>query len=211
MESITLFYATTNKSKLHNMRYRLRNYPVQILCPDDLNLHLDVEESGHTAVENALIKATAYHQAVRLPTIAGDSGLYIDGLPSELQPGLCVRRVNGRVLTDDEMIDHYAALAQNAGGDCYLRYFTGIALITENNTLTKVLKEPLFKLSPIPNINRNHRGNPLDVLSITADGRFYNEYSDAERTALDQEGERDFTNFLISHLLPDMFYWEKRL
>lgn len=190
------------------MRYRLRNYPIRILCPDDLDLHLDLDENGNTATENALLKATAYYHIVQIPTIAGDSGLYIEGLPPELQPGLYVRRVNGNVLTDDEMIDYYAALAQNAGRDCYLHYFTGIALITKYATLTKILKEPLFQLSPIPNANRSHRGNPLDVLSITTDGRFYNDYSDEERTALDQAGEQDFTNFLVSNLLPAEFHKE---
>ena len=29
-ESVTLFYATSNKSKLHNMYYRLRNYPIRV-------------------------------------------------------------------------------------------------------------------------------------------------------------------------------------
>lgn len=98
MKEITLFYATNNKSKLHNMYYRLKDYPIKVVSPDDLGIHLDIEENGKTAIENALIKATEYYKVVGLPTIAGDSGLYIEGLRAEEQPGLYVRRVNGKFL-----------------------------------------------------------------------------------------------------------------
>ena len=80
MENIQLFYATTNKSKLHNMRFRLQNYPITVLCPDDLNIHIEVEENGSTALDNALQKASAYFEIVKLPTIAADSGVLITGI-----------------------------------------------------------------------------------------------------------------------------------
>lgn len=37
-----------------------------------------------------------------MPTIEGDTGLFIDGLPNDKQPGLFVRRVNGKALSDDD-------------------------------------------------------------------------------------------------------------
>lgn len=201
MDKIILFYATNNKSKLHNMYYRLQNYPIQVICPADLNIHLEVAENGSTAVENALQKAQAYFNALHIPTIAGDSGVYIDGISKEEQPGLYVRRVNGKVLSDDEMIDYYSCLAGKAEKDCFLSYFTGIALITENDTFTTTLLEGPLKLSPIPNPNRIHRGNPLDVITQLEDGRFSNELSDEERTQREKAEEQKFTDFIVSHLL----------
>lgn len=201
MEKVTLFYATNNKSKLHNMVYRLKDYPIQVVCPDDLNMHIDVAEDGETAVENALRKASAYFRAVKMPTIAGDSGMTLSGISNEEQPGLYVRRVHGKVLTDEEMIDYYAGLAEKANGACYLHYFTGIALITRDGTFTTELKEVPLKLSPLPNRNRKHRGNPLDVITQLEDGRYFNELSDEERTALDRAGEEAFTEFIVTHLL----------
>lgn len=200
MEKMTLFYATGNKSKLHNMYYRLKDYPIRVVCPDDLNVHIDVEENGKTAVENALNKASAYYQTLKIPTIAGDSGVYIAGISPEDQPGLYVRRVNGNVLSDDEMIAYYAGLAGKAGRDCILQYFTGIALITEKSTFTHELKEVPLKLCSVPNTNRNHRGNPLDVVTMLENGRYFNDLTDEERTGLDEAGEREFTDFIVSHL-----------
>ena len=36
---IRLFYATSNPNKIHNMIYRLRDYPIQIVTPKELNVH----------------------------------------------------------------------------------------------------------------------------------------------------------------------------
>ena len=201
MESVVLFYATTNKSKLHNMVYRLRNFPIKVLSPQDLNINLDIEEDGSSAIENAMKKAQAYFQKLHLPTIAGDSGVHIEGLPEELQPGLFVRRVKGKVLSDEEMIGYYSTLAAQSNGDCYLHYFTGIALITQEGAFTHTLLEPPLKLTSIPNQNRYHRGNPLDVISMTLDGKYFNDLSDEERIAHDRSGEDAFTRFIIEHLL----------
>lgn len=198
---IQLFYATGNPNKIHNMVYRLRAYPVQIVTPKDLNIHLDIQETGTSAVENALLKASGYYKYVGMPTIAGDSGMYIDGLPADRQPGLYVRRVGGKVLTDDEMIAYYSGLAKSVKGDCFIRYFTGIALITSHGTFTKEWCDTPLKLSPVPNRNRKHKGNPLDVISLLDDGRYFNDLSDAERVSLDQKGEQAFTNFILDHLL----------
>ena len=201
MKVIKLFYATNNKSKLHNMRFRLRNYPIEVLCPDDLNLHIEVEENGSTAVENALHKATEYYKKVQLPTIAGDSGVVLTGVAEEDQPGLLVRRVNGKVLTDDEMIDYYAGLARKADKPCTLQYVTGIALITEDSVKTMELLDRPLQLCAEPNQNRKHKGNPLDVVTKTADGRYFNDLSDEERIVYDQQGEQQFTDFVVHNLL----------
>lgn len=196
-----LFYATSNKSKLHNMRFRLKDYPIEVLCPDDLNLHIDVEENGSTAVENAQRKASAYYEIVQFPTIAGDSGVMLTGVAEEDQPGLFVRRVNGKVLTDDEMIDHYAGLARKSGKPCTLQYITGIALITPKGVKTMELPDRPLTLCAEPNANRKHKGNPLDVVTKTADGRYFNDLTDEERIAYDQQGELAFTEFVVNNLL----------
>lgn len=201
MKTIKLFYATNNKSKLHNMRFRLQNYPIEVFCPDNLNIHIEVEENGSTAVENALSKASAYFEIVQLPTVAADSGVILTGVAEKDQPGLFVRRVNGKVLTDDEMIDHYADLARKAGKPCTLQYVTGIALITTDGIKTMELLDRTLQLCAEPNQNRKHKGNPLDVVTKTADGRYFNDLSDEERTAYDRQGEQQFTSFVVSNLL----------
>jgi XTP/dITP diphosphohydrolase len=45
---------------------------------------LEVQETGKTFIENALIKAKAYAEIYKVPTLADDSGLVIEALPQIL-------------------------------------------------------------------------------------------------------------------------------
>ena len=111
-----LLYATNNISKVRNMRRSLAELPIEIITPKELGIKIDVVEDGKTAIENAIKKAQAYYDKTKLPTIAGDSGLFIDGVPDDKQPGLFVRRVNGKTLTENEMIEYYSKLIASIGG-----------------------------------------------------------------------------------------------
>lgn len=89
-----LFYGTGNQSKLRNMRAILAGMPIELITPADLGIRLPaVEETGATPLENAVLKAETYHAVSGLPSFSLDSGLYLEGVPAELQPGPYVRRV----------------------------------------------------------------------------------------------------------------------
>ena len=60
-----------------------------------------------------------------------DSGLYFDELKKEEQPGIHVRRVNGKELSDDEMIGYYASVAEKYGGKITGRYRNAIYFILD--------------------------------------------------------------------------------
>lgn len=81
-----LLLATHNQGKRREWRALLDGSDVELLLPDDLGLHDDVEETGETYTENALLKARALAAASGLPTLADDSGLEVDAL--EGAPGV---------------------------------------------------------------------------------------------------------------------------
>lgn len=81
-----LLLATHNQGKRREWKALLEGLDVELLLPDDLGLHDDVEETGETYVENALLKARALAAASGLPTLADDSGLEVDAL--EGAPGV---------------------------------------------------------------------------------------------------------------------------
>ena len=175
-----ILYATQNAAKVRNMRRRLADTDICILTPDDLGLHIEIEEDGASVAENAMKKAEAYAQHTTLPVLAADSGLWIDGLPDEEQPGMFVRRVNGRLLTDEEMIDHYAALAARLGGQRKAHYVTGLAMIVSGKRFCETVPENEFLLVSRPNPNRFHTGNPIDVVAVDpAAGRYHNDLPDS--------------------------------
>lgn len=124
-----VFYGTGNPSKLRNLQAILDGMPVRLLTPAQLGIELpDIAETGNTPLENACIKAAAYSLATGMCSFALDSGLYLQGVPPEQQPGPYVRRVEDRILTDEEFIAHYSALACQHGGRIQARFLNGLCV-----------------------------------------------------------------------------------
>lgn len=176
-----LLYATRNNSKIYNMKRRLKGLPIELVTPKDLNLKLEVLEDGQSPKENALKKATAYFQHTQIPTIGADSGLYIDRVPKEKQPGLCVRRIQGKELNDEEMIAYYVSLMDSIGGKSRAHYLTGLAIVNESGIYTTEIEEDAFIMTSLMDSKHSHRGNPLDVLTIDPYlNKYYSAMSDDE-------------------------------
>lgn len=91
--TVTLVLATTNRGKAEELRRILRGLDVVLLDGTDVDLP-DVEETGATFTENALLKARAAAAATGLAAVADDSGLVVDALDGE--PGVRSARYAGR-------------------------------------------------------------------------------------------------------------------
>ena len=72
--------ATHNPGKLKEMADILSGLGVEVVSPADVGISVDVEETGTTFAENAMLKAKAICAASGLPAIADDSGLCVDAL-----------------------------------------------------------------------------------------------------------------------------------
>ncbi len=81
-----ILLATSNKGKLRELCSLLDGLPFECVSPDDIDLALDVPETGATYSENAALKAMAYHAASGLTVLADDTGLEVDALDGA--PGL---------------------------------------------------------------------------------------------------------------------------
>lgn len=93
----TLLVATQNRGKLREYQRLLTDYT--LLTTADAGLgDYDVEETGATFAENAILKARAYMQASGLITLADDSGLAVDALDG--RPGVYSARYGGPGLDD---------------------------------------------------------------------------------------------------------------
>ena len=139
----SLFFATRNKNKIENMEYRLRDYDIKLITPYDLNIDLDINENGKTVTENALIKAKEYYKKTNISTIAGDSALFVEKFNN--QPGLFVKRVNGKELNDDELENYYIQELKKIGGKSKAFYITGVAFIKDNKEYVQEIKEKSYE------------------------------------------------------------------
>ena len=114
---IKVLFATGNESKAKRFSKGLQEKGIEVITLKDINTEIEVEENGKDAIENALIKARAYSKITNIPVFAMDDNLYLENVPKEKQPGMYVRRVNGKRLNDEEMIEHYSNLVKRYGVD----------------------------------------------------------------------------------------------
>ena len=90
--------ATHNPGKLREMGEILKDFGIEVVSPRDLGITVDVEETGTTFAENAMLKAKAICKEANLPAIADDSGLCVDVLNGA--PGVYSARYGGEGLDD---------------------------------------------------------------------------------------------------------------
>ena len=87
------FVARNNAHKIEEFGKIFSKLGFSLITPKMLGIKLDPEETGSTFEENALIKARAFFELSRIPTVADDSGLCVDALGGE--PGIYSARYGG--------------------------------------------------------------------------------------------------------------------
>ena len=95
-----LLVGTGNPGKVREFGELLDGLPVELVTPADIDLDIEVEETGDTLEENALIKAQAYANAGGLLTLADDSGLFVEALGGA--PGVISARYGAPDARTDE-------------------------------------------------------------------------------------------------------------
>ena len=196
-----ILFATGNKSKAKRFTKGLLEHDIKVLTLEDININIEVEENGSTAIENALIKARAYAKETNLPVFAMDDTLYIDNIPDDKQPGLFVRRVNGKKLNDEEMIEYYSNLAKEYGTNGLLtgRWIYGMALINNGHEYTYTWSKQNFYITSTPS-NIINPGYPLNTISINIKlNKYFTELTEEDKLLI-QEDESHVVNFLVDSL-----------
>ncbi|MBC8453002.1 MAG: RdgB/HAM1 family non-canonical purine NTP pyrophosphatase [Chloroflexi bacterium] len=94
-----LLVATRNPGKVREFSRMLSGMSFEVVGLDDLGIDLEVEETGSTFEENAVLKARAYAEVSGELTLADDSGLVVDALNGEL--GVLSARYGGDGLDDE--------------------------------------------------------------------------------------------------------------
>jgi XTP/dITP diphosphohydrolase len=196
-----VLFATGNESKVKRFKDDLLNNDIEIISINDIDENIDVIENGHDAIENALIKAREYAKRLDIPVFAMDDSLYIDNIPKDKQPGLYVRRVNGKRLSDEEMIKYYSNLAHEYGVDGRLtcRWVYGIAVINNKIESTYTWSKNDFYIVDKPS-DKINLGYPLNTISINKKLNKYFTDMTKEDFSMVEENESDVIEFLCKNL-----------
>ena len=139
-----LVVASGNAHKLREIAEIFTDF--EVVSQKQMGFDVDVEETGVTFMENALIKARAASKALGIPTLADDSGLCVDAFNGA--PGVFSARYSGGHGNDKE---NRKLLLKNLQGvenreahfTCavVLVYPDGLELTAEGHTYGKILHE----------------------------------------------------------------------
>lgn len=171
-----LLYGTGNQAKLSAMRSRLDKIHIELIGLQDLRAAgkqiPEVAETGATPFENARLKAMTYYEAFQIPVFSCDSGLYFENVPEEIQPGVHVRNINGRRLSDDEMVVYYTGLARKYG-TILAQYKNAVCFVRDETHIYESMNPRMFSkkffITDRQHSDIREKGFPLDSISVDAE------------------------------------------
>jgi XTP/dITP diphosphohydrolase len=106
-----LLIATNNPGKVREFRRLLARAPFEVVTPAEAGISLEVEETGSSYAENAVLKARAFAVAGGCLALGDDSGIEVDALAGA--PGMYSARFGGPGLDD---VGRTALLLDKLGG-----------------------------------------------------------------------------------------------
>lgn len=135
MEKIVI--ATKNKGKVNDFKAIFQPLGYEVVSMFDVAPNMEIEETGCTFEENAVLKAEALAKSLNMMVIADDSGLEIDALGGE--PGVYSARYAGD--HDDEAnIEKVLKKMEHVPNDKRTARFVCVLAIASPNFKTYTVK-----------------------------------------------------------------------
>ena len=197
-----IIFATGNASKGKRFADKLLEHGIKTLTLKDLDLKLDIEENGKNAIENARIKARECFRLTHKPSMGMDDTLYLEGVDEDKQPGLFVRRVNGKTLNDEEMIEHYINLVKQYGKDGRLdcKWIYGMVVINEDGVESEYTwsKDNIYMVDTLSNtINPGYPLNSFTKYKVI--DKYLTDVTDEDKELIKQD-ESHVVDFIVNSL-----------
>ena len=123
-----IMIATSNAHKVEEFREMLEPLGIQVRSLLDLEEKVEIEETGTTFAENAMIKALNVHERLGIPVISDDSGLEVDAM--DKAPGVYSARFLGYDTPYEEKNQYI--MDQVEGKTRTARYVCAIAYVEED-------------------------------------------------------------------------------
>lgn len=170
-----LLLATNNEHKTRELREILGGI-YEVVSLKEASLAVEVEETGRTFAENAILKAEEVAKQTGMPALADDSGLAVDALSGA--PGVHSARYAG-IHGDDAANNRL--LLENLKGVPHPRTARFVCAMA----LARPGQETLVVEGSVPgeilDAPRGTGGFGYDPLFAVADGRSFSELSEAEK------------------------------
>lgn len=128
-----LIVASNNQNKIREIKKILQNKVEEVISLKDAGIFVDVEETGKTFQENALLKATAIRNLLKdksFAVLADDSGLEVEAINGA--PGIFSARFAGENKNDSDNRKKLLTLLKNQKNR-KARFVCALVLINEND------------------------------------------------------------------------------
>ena len=193
--SMKFVLATHNPGKLREMSAILGELGVEVVSPADVGITVDVEETGTTFAENAMLKAKAICAAAGLPAIADDSGLCVDALNGG--PGVYSARYGGEGLDDK---GRYMLLLNSMRGQTTRKAHFAIACAFPNGDELTAQGQCDGAIAFAPMGEGGFGYDP--VFLVPEKGKTFGQLTAEEKSAISHRGKalRDFSEKLATYL-----------
>lgn len=189
-----IILASNNKNKLREIKSKLSSFNIDVLSQKEAGYDIDVEETGTTFKENAILKAEAIYKVSKKPVIADDSGLEVDFLNGE--PGVYSARFCGENATDKDRINKILELMKDVDDNNKrtARFICSICYIDENG------KKHIFEQSCEGIIAKAPQGENdfgYDPIFLVGDKSFA-QISEQEKNEISHRGKaiKELVNYL---------------
>lgn len=183
-----ILVATNNKGKVAELLRLIDIKEIELVTPDEIGLaDFDVEETGTTFEENAILKASEFAKASNLPALADDSGLEVDALNGE--PGLYSKRYAGENATDAYRIEYLLNKIKDVPADRrQARFVAVLALVRADGSVVAAL--PGYCNGEITFAPRGTNGFGYDPIFVVegTNGRTMAELSNDEKDIVSHRG-----------------------
>lgn len=195
-------FATENPAKAKRFSKGLLENNIEVISLKDLKINLKVDENGRDAIENALIKARACYEETNMPSMGMDDTLYLENVPFEKQPGLFVRRINGNILNDEEMLNYYIDLVKQYGinGKIDCKWIYGLAVIDKDGRESTYTwsKDNFYMVDKVS--EKINPGYPLNSISkYKIIDKYFTDVTEEDLKTI-QVNEDDVVKFIKDHI-----------
>ena len=185
LEGPRLLLATSNPGKVRELRALLAGVSFPLVTLGEVGITSEVEETGSTMEENALLKACSYACISGLWALADDSGLEVDALDGA--PGIYSRRYISADKSDQDRVEWLLGALKGIPSERRSARFRSVIAIASPEGDTQVCEgvcEGVISLAPF-----GETGFGYDpVFLIPGLGRTMAELSQEEKNQVSHRG-----------------------
>jgi XTP/dITP diphosphohydrolase len=181
-----LVISTGNPNKLKEIQSLLRDFPLQVKTKDQVGLDkIEIEETGTTFEENALLKAKGIQRYTQTMVLADDSGITVDALDGA--PGVYSARYGGEEGNDRKNNQKLLEALKDLPEEERKAAFVCVIVVVLPDG--KILKAKGITRGTVGFEEKGQGGFGYDPLFILPDGKTMAELTPAEKNAVSHRGK----------------------